>query len=402
MTPGRLSVVDEIFLRTHRGYGLPIALQGIWRSDDAVDRVDFAAVHANLSLGRLGRRIVSPRVPGARRRWVKAAHSYPLAFEPSPIKTSDILDWADRQADVDLDPEFGPGWRMAVATTDAGGTVISLACSHTLADAAGLVAAAGVAFEGTAPEPAPRRTSDVMDAVSLVRRVAPASVRAAARLAFEKASRRELTHYRQVSRAVTTHEIVCSSATFDIEAVLTNSEFISVVTEIAAELGEPQPIRINVPFRTTGGGTNRIGMATLNLSVTDTVDGIKQATKSAFSRPAGAPGGFPAEVVQLLSDRRAAALTAAPGTARVLCSNIGDIPAAVASIGGHRASSVATRAVHPRAGRARTTTAVSAYVSFLDNRSTLSLVGTEPRYETVLGEVAAQVLARRGLNATPW
>lgn len=399
----RLNVVDDIFLRTHRGFGLPIVLQGIWRSTDRVDHVDFAAVHANLALGRLGRRIAVPRIPGARRRWTPSSDTLPLTFAPQPLPEAAVLDWADAQGDVDLDPEFGPGWRMSVAHIDTGGTVMSVVCSHALADAAGLISAAGAAFEGSAPRPdTSRTTSDLVDAFLLATRVSTASIRAVVGLVFDRAARRELDEFARSSRTVRTHEVQCSTAVFDLDAKLSNSEFISLVAQIAAELGEADPITVNIPFRSKVEGANRIGMATVEVSRDDAVADIKAATTQSFGRPAGAPGGFPAEAVQLLSEKKAAALTASPGTARVLCSNIGPIPGALESLAAHRTTALATRAIHPNSGGRRTATALSAYISTMGTTSTLSLVGTEKSYEPILTDRAIAVLARRGLGYKSW
>lgn len=402
MTGDRLSVVDDIFLRTHRGFGLPIVLQGIWRSEDAIDRVDIAAVHANLALGRLGRRVLKPRIPGSRRRWIPSTDTLPIEYSSATLAEGSVLEWADAQGEIDLDPEFGPGWRISVAATTTGGTVISLVCSHALADAAGLISAVGKAIEGSAPEPRSRRTSDIADAVALGTRVTVRSIRAAAGLVLSRDARRELAAFMRSSGAVQTHESYSSTAIFDVDAHLSNAEFISVVADIAFALGEPEPVSINIPFRSNTQGTNAIGMATIDVSGTDTVGAIRESAKAAFATPAGAPSGFPAEVVQLLPDARAAALTASPGTARVLCSNVGALPPSVMSIGGHPASSLATRAIHPGTGGAPTATALSAYLSTSGPTSTLSLVGTAASFAPILDSTASAVLERRGLRARSW
>ncbi|NKT26280.1 hypothetical protein GS745_00465, partial [Rhodococcus hoagii] len=83
----RLTMVDEIFLRRHHGFGLPIVMQGVWRTADAVDVRALEAVHAALSRGALGRRVVRPRVPGARMRWEASTATHPLRYETHPWTT---------------------------------------------------------------------------------------------------------------------------------------------------------------------------------------------------------------------------------------------------------------------------------------------------------------------------
>ncbi|WP_232840145.1 MULTISPECIES: hypothetical protein [Nocardia] len=139
--PDRLTVVDEIFLRTHRDLGTPIALQGLWRTADHVDRASLEAVHSALRSGPLGRRVIRPAVPGARRRWQPTVRAHTFDYDERPIPISALFDWADRLG-YDLDPEFGPGWRLAATRLDDGGSLVSLTCSHALADGRALVIAA--------------------------------------------------------------------------------------------------------------------------------------------------------------------------------------------------------------------------------------------------------------------
>ncbi len=136
-----MTVVDEIFLRTHRGLGTPIALQGLWRTADHVDRALLAAVHSALRSGPLGRRVIRPAVPGARRRWQPTVRAHAFDYDERPIPVSALFDWAD-DLGYDLDPEFGPGWRLAATRLDDGGSLVSLTCSHALADGRALVIAA--------------------------------------------------------------------------------------------------------------------------------------------------------------------------------------------------------------------------------------------------------------------
>jgi hypothetical protein len=162
----RLTVVDEIFLRTHRGMGTPIALQGLWRTPDAMEPALLQAIHDRLRLGRLGRRVVHPRVPGARRAWQPNTSAHPLDLLPNraeiaendwpttpiahdagvgPLPAHAVLPWADRLG-TELDPEFAPGWRLSAARLEDGGTVVALTCSHALADARGLIHAVTAAL----------------------------------------------------------------------------------------------------------------------------------------------------------------------------------------------------------------------------------------------------------------
>lgn len=85
----RLTVVDEIFLRTHRGMGTPIALQGLWRTSDAMEPALLQAIHRGLRLGPLGHRVAGPRVPGARRSWRPNTEAHLLDLLPNAASPSE-------------------------------------------------------------------------------------------------------------------------------------------------------------------------------------------------------------------------------------------------------------------------------------------------------------------------
>ncbi|WP_280481273.1 hypothetical protein [Nocardia cyriacigeorgica] len=170
--PARLTVVDEIFLRTHRGLGTPIALQGLWRTSDRVEVELLEDLHARLRRGPLGRRVVRARVPGARRSWRPTVRAHPLDLH-GEIAASDVLGWADTLG-ADLDPEYAPGWRLSSAPLDDGGTVIALTCSHVLADARGLIIAVDTALTAAAGSgAAPTRLPAVHQSPSATSTLAP-------------------------------------------------------------------------------------------------------------------------------------------------------------------------------------------------------------------------------------
>lgn len=142
----RLSVVDEIFLRTHQGLGTPIVLQGLWRTAGPVEPGVLARLHGALRSGPLARRVVRPRIPGARARWQRNDRAHRLDRHGTALAPAEIPHWADA-CGADLDPEYGPGWRLSVAPLTDGGTIVALTCSHVLADARGLILAVEQALE---------------------------------------------------------------------------------------------------------------------------------------------------------------------------------------------------------------------------------------------------------------
>ncbi|QBJ97517.1 hypothetical protein ERC79_17395 [Rhodococcus sp. ABRD24] len=422
----RLTVVDEIFLRRHHGYGLPIVMQGLLRAADVVDAAVLESVHAALTRGALARRVVRPRVPGARPRWEPSADAHPLRMDMDPIAPGDVVRWADAQAHTDVDPERGPGWALSAVPVVGGGTVISLVCSHVIADARGLVGAVDAALTGHIPSPPPERTSDVADAARMVGTVLGRGAAATAALVFSARRRQEVRDFADATpkpRPETAHAPTSTcNAILDIDVPAwdsvaaehegtPNGLFIAVVTEIADAAGVPMPLHISVPVdaRTSDSVHNAMVIAEVVAKPDDSLSEIRDASRAAFSRrPMGAPAGFPEEISQLLPDRLAHHLTAGAGERDALCSNIGRLPDSLARLGPYRTTGVATRAMHPRLTTDRaagTTTRLSAYLCSNGHTYTLSLVGIDPTYFTDPGrlrEIAVAGLARWGLSPRLW
>ncbi|RVW06348.1 hypothetical protein [Rhodococcus spongiicola] len=430
----RLTTVDEIFLRRHHGYGVPIVMQGIWRTAGVVDPAVLGSVHEELALGPLGRRVVRPRMPGARLRWEASTTAYPLRYETDPV--DDVVRWADDQSNANVDPEVGPAWALSAAPVVGGGTVISLVCSHVVADARGLVSAVETALSGRPPTPAPPRTSDVADAVRTVGTVLIGGAKASSRLAFSAKRRRELREHTDANprpQPGRTHVVTGTCTTIlDVDAAAwdaaataedgtANGLFIAVVTGIAGVAGVPMPLHISVPVDTrnvdaAGRGAvdnsaadNAVVMTEVVAKPEDSLADIRRRNRDAFERPPmGAPPGFPEETLQILTDRVAHRLTSGAGERDALCSNIGRLPDTLTSLGPYRTTGVATRAMHPGLTADRTpttTTRLSAYLCSYGDTYTLSLVGMDQQYfddPERLRDLAIVELRKWGLSARPW
>ncbi|MFZ2174362.1 MAG: hypothetical protein WAW17_10050 [Rhodococcus sp. (in: high G+C Gram-positive bacteria)] len=417
----RLGVVDEMFLRTHRGLGIPVVMQGLWRTADTVDAAAVDVLCGILARGPLGRRVVRPRTPGARPRFVSDGGTFPVEY--MHVQSDSVLEWADAQAALPVDPERGAGWRLSTAWLEDGGTVLSLVCSHVLADARGLAAAIAQALEGYpgsgATPDSEADTSDVRDAALLALRVAVGTARAVAGLLFRGARRNELRQFMRargtVSREVLRRAPV--SAVLDVGAEqwdtvaeesggTANSLFLTVVAGLARREDESGSLTLSVPMdvrdrENSAGAANSVAMVEVEVRPHDSVADVRAASRAAFSGTAmTSPAGFPEEMLQLVPDRVAYALTGNPGERDALCSNIGPLPESLGSFSGHRATGIATRAVHP--GVVSSRTRLSAYLSRFDDRYTLALESLDDPDHATLRERAVDVLGRHGLTARYW
>lgn len=410
----RLSVVDEIFLRTHRGLGTPIALQGLWRTADRIDLQLLHVVHTALRTGPLGRRVIRSRVPGARRAWQPSTRAYPLALTEQPIPTIALLAWADQQGGG-LDPEYGPGWRLSATALDDGGSLVSLTCSHALADGRALVLAVDHALGGTSATTASAApASDWADARRQWSIVVGGTARALRRGIPDRppqpAVREVIDEPPVVTHSAT---LQCGVAEWDRAAAAqdgtANSLFISLIANILWTSGfQHETIDASLPVDTRDEPRvdNDLAMTDITVDQADTPATIREKSRAAYEHRMSSPGGMPEELLQVIPDRLAYTLSKGAGERDILCSNIGTLPATLQTLGSHRCLGVAARAIHPGLTAAQLPrTRLSGYLCRLAEDYILSLVSLDPtRIEspTALADLAQQALRTHGIPARRW
>ncbi|WP_308166417.1 hypothetical protein [Nocardia albiluteola] len=419
----RLSVVDEIFLRTHRGMGTPIALQGLWRTADRVPRELLLRVHAALRTGPLGRRVVRARVPGARPYWQATSSAHPLRLTSRPLREEEVLSWANGLG-FDLDPEFGPGWRLAAAELADGGSLVSLTCSHALADGRGLAIAVDRALSGL--DTGDRRgevhtelsasQSDWADARRQWSVVIGGTARA---LRHGIPARPAPAPGRSDPASGNAGEASTCAAVLQIPAAdwelaaaarggTANTLFLYLTAQMLWDSGFSDPvIHASVPVDTRSESRVNNDMAMTEVAVTrsDAPSTLREKCRAAYEHHMSSPAGLPEEILQVLPARAAYALSRGAGERDILCSNIGTLPAALSHLGPHRCVGVAARAIHPGLTAPLPRTRLSAYLSRLSDTYTLSLISLDPdRIEspTALTELARTALDRADLPVTAW
>ncbi|MFC4375676.1 hypothetical protein ACFO5K_16370 [Nocardia halotolerans] len=526
----RLTVIDEIFLRTHRGLGTPIALQGLWRTSTPMEPALLHRIHDRLRRGPLGRRVIRPRIPGARRAWQPTTRAHPLDLLPNhsatrtdwpttaatrtpdstarcdhtggkadvcsyydagsgPLAASAISGWADSLG-FDLDPEHSPGWRLSAAPLADGGTVVALTCSHSLADARGLIHAVGYALESLDVADTARtrvrtkhRPADHREATSTDREVASADpevtptdrefwsaehevepadgqirpgkhdIESVNRQLPPAKHKTESTDRKSQScegeaglsdwadaraqwstilggtvRALrhgvpkppptsapepsTGRAVHSTLLTFDADAWDTtaaafagtpNSLFIYLVANILWENGfAHDTISASLPVDTRDEPRvdNDLAMTEIAIVRADTPATIRDKARAAYLHRMSSPAGLPEQILQVLPDRWAYALSKGAGERDILCSNIGTLPGTLRTIGPHHATRVAARAIHPGL-TAFPRTRLSGYLSRLTGTYTLALVDLGEHDET-FDAATVRVLAATGLHPTAW
>ncbi len=403
----RLGVVDEIFLRTHRGMGTPIALQGLWRTTDRVAPEVLEQVHAALRSGPLGRRVVRARVPGARPRWRANISAHPIRISERALRAGEMLAWADAQG-FDLDPEYGPGWRLSTATLADGGSIVALTCSHVLADGRGLAIAvdqalsAAVTAEITAPQ------SDWSDARRQWGIVLGGTVRALRRGVPERPS---AAPRRSGPASICGVVLEIPAADWELaaaaHAATGNSFFVHLIAQMLWDSGLHEPeISASIPVDTRDEPRVDNDMAMTEVAVTrsDTPATLREKCRAAYEYRISSPGGMPEEILQVLPARAAHALTRGAGERDILCSNIGPLPNTLSHLGPHPCRGVAARAIHPGLTPPLPRTRLSGYLSRLGHTYTLALTSLDPaiRSPTALNDLAHTTLTAHGLTPTFW
>lgn len=149
-------------------------LQYFWVYEHPVDLEELRRLHRNLGRGLLGRRIERSPLPFARHRWVSdPGPEIDIAERARP--RAELSIWADERAQLPINSEAGPGWRLSVAPFTDGSTAVSLEASHFVIDGVGLLVAVTEAIQGRTRDlgyPPPRSRTNLQAVAEDVRQTA--------------------------------------------------------------------------------------------------------------------------------------------------------------------------------------------------------------------------------------
>ncbi len=129
-----LAYIDQGSFLALRAFGHEPLQQFVWVYDHDVDVDRLRQLHRNLSDGLLGRRIERSPLPFGRHHWVATPHQAALDVATVPRPSDELSAWMDEQATIPIDPERGPGWRMAVLPFTGGGGAVTMIVSHSVGD----------------------------------------------------------------------------------------------------------------------------------------------------------------------------------------------------------------------------------------------------------------------------
>ena len=155
----RLAYIDQASFLSLRAVGRQQLGQLVWVYEHPVDYDALRRFHRNYGHGLVGRLIERSALPFGRHRWVAAEGTTSDLEVAQPRPRDELNAWMDEQAELPIDPEFGPGWRVSVLPMTDGSTAVSAVLSHTLADGIGLLLTSAQAATGQTRDfgyPAPR------------------------------------------------------------------------------------------------------------------------------------------------------------------------------------------------------------------------------------------------------
>lgn len=423
----RLEFFDQAMFLGLRATGQEAAIQCVWIYERPVDYDGLRRFFRAIGYGLCGRRIERSPLPFGRHRWVSAPGPQSALDISEPRARADLGGWVDERAAMPLDPEYGPGWHMGVLPMTDGSTAISLVGSHCLGDGgAGILTILNAVYGNKTdlgyPRPGSRTRwraigADLLDTMRGTPEVVR-SVRAAVKLARERrgdAARsdaglpRVLTgaHDRVYMPAVT---VYINQQDWDLRAKTLGGNGYSLVAGFAAKLAQSMGrvratdglVTLNIPQndRTLDRDTRANAVRLVNVAI----DPTKVTTDLAEARAAIKQGittarDVPDETLQLLpltpfipkrAVRKMADMTFGfAADLPVSCSNLGDVPAAVAMADGTEADRVYLRGVD----RYTTRQAIE------QRRGLLTVVACRIGPTISLSVVGYQPGAE---NATPW
>jgi diacylglycerol O-acyltransferase len=129
-----LAYIDQASFLGLRALGRQPYFQGMWLYDRPVDLEGLRAFNENLAHTLLGRLIEPSPLPWGRHRWVRSPQVPEILVESVARDRSEINAWAESIAELPIDPEHGPGWRLAVLPLTDGGSVVTMPIPHALGD----------------------------------------------------------------------------------------------------------------------------------------------------------------------------------------------------------------------------------------------------------------------------
>lgn len=383
-----LAFTDQLLFLGQRATGQELVMQCVWVYDRAIDLEGVRRFHQNYGHGLIGRRIQRSPLPFGRHRWVAAAGpACALDIAEGRRPRSELTAWVDECAQEPVDPEWGPGWRVAALEMTDGSTAVSLVISHCVSDGIGALLTIIDAIKGNVhhfgyPPPRARtRPRALVSDFGRTLRDVPVTLRTlmtAGRQGFRRrheiagskpprTQRREVDDENVILPAVTVHVDIDD---WDARATSLGGSSHTLVAGFAAKLGDrlerrradDGSVTLQIPISDREPGDTRANAAVLARAsidptvVTKDLAGARCAVKEAIDDLHRLPD----ETLELLPltpflpkavVRRGSDVVLGLADLPVSCSNLGELDPVLARLDGSDADYVMLRGVDRRVSR---------------------------------------------------
>ena len=142
-----LAYIDQASFLNFRALGHGQLILFTWIYEQPINQSALQQFHRNLGRGLLGRLVERSPLPFGRHRWVSSSSPAAIDRYTLPVAEAQLHQWLDSLANLVIDPESGPGWRLATTPLIEGGSAICLLVSHSIADAVGAAQAISNAID---------------------------------------------------------------------------------------------------------------------------------------------------------------------------------------------------------------------------------------------------------------
>ena len=290
--PRFISFADQAIYLAHTAGGQQAVMQSLWHYNRPVDFEALARFRDKLARGRLARLIRPALLPFGRHQWSSAVPpSEALKIDAEPIEPSKLMDWADAQINLPMDPVRGPAWTFTVQPLTDGSTVASLVLSHCIADgAAGVLAVSDAVTAEPLPlgdprAPAPNPAATLAAELMRLAQDVPAILRALAQFIRTARTSRSLSSDRgalPVASTLDNRTIIYPTAfvrvplaAWDAKAKSLGTNRNTLLTALAAAFGDAlgrvrdDQVSLLVPVNQRDGlsdiGGNRVSLASFKV-----------------------------------------------------------------------------------------------------------------------------------------
>lgn len=442
----RLTSAEETFVLAERVLELPVINQMIWRFDTPLDPQRLTDVVDRLRQGPLTRRLHRARAPYARDSWLAAPASAPELRIDDAIDSAELTDWLDADVRRKFHSDSGAPWTVSAVPLRDGGHAVAFTAPHTLSDGTGINAAIEAAAFGAdigrLPDDDGGLPSRLDDARDAARQLVAAAIGLAGAIRLmvrnRKARDEGTTPPQQPTRPTVTPTAGAEASAYalasfaaddwrhaaELRGGSANSLLVAIgvgLLDAAGRVDGVQEIPVSMPVAVRTPGDRR-AIATVGATMTvstersryDDLRPIRKAAREALTRATDPDRDRHdllrriTPIIRLLPRNLLRSMALGQPAAVLTCSNLGELPRGVATLGGPTAADVAARMSVQNAtvGQLRSARGgLTMWLSFASDTAVLSVLSMDPDFwpdRAVLQQTITDEAAKWSLKPRFW